>query len=176
MDAIQIDFDPEGGVLTLLNATPETWAAFCLEFPFGIHTLRIAGEFLDELIVPSGIVNVICSNIGLRRLIVPDSVRRLECSNNFLRVLDLPHSIEVLMASKNCLRELTFRGGDPLSLFSLELIDSRLKRLDFKLHNSCYVHISNDVQDVSPEIQAALDNSRPADAVNIYTIFPIDEY
>ena len=115
MDAIQIDFDPEGGVLTLLNATPETWAAFCLEFPFGIHTLRIAGEFLDELIVPSGIVNVICSNIGLRRLIVPDSVRRLECSNNF------------------------FRGGDPLSLFSLELIDSRLKRLDFKLQNSCYL-------------------------------------
>lgn len=119
-------------------------------------SLLIDGDYLDELVIPEGIVFCACPNLGLRTLIVPDSVEHLFCNRNTLRDLELPKSLYSLDASHNPLYTVSFRAEMP-AISILRMRSVKATTLDFKVNEFCEVDLRDNRQlvNLSPELRNA---------------------
>lgn len=127
-----------------------------ITIPKGTTYLMISGDYLDELIIPSGIAACACPNLGLRKIVAPDGLQQLFCNRNCLRELVLPESLYALDASHNPLYHLTFRGEHPhINLLRLQSV--KLKTLDVKIRDTCEIDIRNNphLVNMSKEVRYA---------------------
>lgn len=135
---MSVDYNEEIEYIFIHNATTEEFADFT--FPPNVKSIIIDGDYLDTLIVPQGINAVTVVSLGLRKLIVPDGVEFLYCNYNNLRELELPSTICVADLGNNPLYQLTFRG-DPMEMYRLELRNTRLRTLLFKVNPECCIDV-----------------------------------
>ena len=151
-------YDPETHSLKLANVTPDTMAS--VEWPAGLETLIVAGDYLDTLVIPEGVDFVSCESLGLRNIVVPDSLLSLYCARNCLRSLELPSGLERLDASHNCLYDLSFRPPGPVALFCLDLEDVKLPSLDLKVNPDCSIVLGRVKHNMtlSAEVKFAIKN------------------
>jgi len=116
----------ESSVDIMMNhATQEDVDAF--EWPQRFESLMITSGHVDRVEVPKdcGVERMYLDGLALRSVYVPDSVVKVALCDNKLRHLELPSTIEIVEANNNLLRDISFRGGNPTHLCSLEL-DSNL--------------------------------------------------
>lgn len=140
------------------HVTPESWAN--IDIPQNTKRLVISGDFLDELVIPNGVVSCICHGMGLRKLTVPDTVEYLFCNRNQLRSLELPHAMYMCDISHNPLYHLRFRKDEndtELCLGRIQMNHVKMSSFDAKVKENCEIDMSDNPQLVaySPEVEYA---------------------
>ena len=121
--------------LSVSHVTPEDWKT--IDMPDGLTHLFITGDFLDELVVPEGVIMVNVPKLSLRSITLPESVTWLSCRKNCLRELALPGGIEYVDAHKNLLTRLEFRSP-PTELGNLIVSHNNLSTLNFEATPNLY--------------------------------------
>jgi len=122
-------FDVETASLYIGCATQKDMDEFI--YPTNIENIHIAGDHIDHLIIPEGVLRVTCVPVGLKTIQLPESIILLYCNNNLLKCLNLPSGIETVIAKRNLIEKVIFRS-EPTNLAILKLCDNtRLSHLDF---------------------------------------------
>lgn len=115
--------------LTLTNVTQSNF--YQLTFPKSLTHLILYGT-MNNLIIPDGITDIECSNLGLEKIYISDSVEYLQCSDNNLNTIELPKNILCASIDNNKITKITCR--EPLTrLFSLIICNNLITDFDIKL-------------------------------------------
>lgn len=117
--------------LEIYHATPEEMAGFV--WPEDVNEVRIYGDFLDELSIPEGVIEIYCCNLGLKRLHLPSTAEWVYASNNCLRELDVPPKINMLDVSYNPLYNLRFLDNTVPELLKLKVRDTYISSLRIRI-------------------------------------------
>lgn len=139
---------------TIRNVTPE--AMVDIVIPNETERLVIVGDYLDELVIPDGIVTCICPSLGLRRLVVPDSVEFLYCNRNNIRELELPERMYAADVSYNPMYDLHIRGENP-ELGKIKMTGLKIKKFHAKVKPECEIDMEDNphLTSLSREVQYA---------------------
>lgn len=163
----QFEVTHDDDTLILKHITPEDWENVVM--PEGIRTLIITG-YMDDLVIPDGVVKVYANALGLRRIHVSNSVKTLSVNTNCLRVIELPSDIEEVDLSHNPLGVLTFRAP-PTALYSLDLENTMMQTLDFPAPstlNELNLSRTTHLVYISPQVLAGLIRDHTDDIKHIW--------
>jgi hypothetical protein len=118
--------------LTLTNVTQLSF--YQLIFPQTLTHLILYGN-MDNLIIPDGITDIECNNLGLIQIYISESVEYLQCTNNNLKTIELPKNILCASIDNNKITKIICR--EPLTrLFSLTVNNNLITDFDIKLPNT----------------------------------------
>ena len=123
-------YDSNCDSIIIYNATTESFKDF--EYPKGLDSISIQGDYLDHLDVPEGVTSVALGPLGLRTLKLPDGIEYVYVGYNNLREIELPTSIIMVDLGNNPLYHLKFRG-EPKELARLELRNTHIHQLYVKI-------------------------------------------
>lgn len=133
-----VEYKNELKQLKILHATPQEMSGFV--WPDDVSYVIISGDFLDELIIPEGVTELYCFNLGLKKLHLPSTAEYVYASNNCLLELDVPPKISFLDVSYNPLYNLRFLDNTVPELLRLKVRDTYISSLRIRISKKAYLN------------------------------------